>query len=140
MHLSFAIMVLLDQITKSVFTGRDFFLAGLHLHPMRNYALPFGLDFGARFNFIVLLGVYLAVGWLVVMTPAKIRLHQVGKSMFLAGAASNLVDRLIFGYVRDYIDISLNFVFNLADVFIVLGLLMLMWPAGRPAPQPKPQA
>ncbi len=45
--------------------------------------------------------------------------------MILAGAVSNLLDRLTLGYVRDFIDLNLGFTFNVADIFIVLGLLAL---------------
>lgn len=126
MHYGFLFFVLADQITKAFFAGRDFFLFGLHLHPMANYALPFGIDFGAFWNAIILLVVYIAVGYLVVKTKFSGRVGNLGKAMFLAGAASNLADRLIYGYVRDFIDISLGFVFNFADIFIALGLLGIL--------------
>lgn len=57
---------------------------------------------------------------------------RIGLALFLSGAVSNLVDRLSRGYVVDYLDWKAllpfwpeNFVryFNLADVFIVVGLV-----------------
>jgi signal peptidase II len=127
MHLLFIIFILIDQVTKTVFAGRDFFLLGLHLHPIRNYGLPFGFNFGGGMNFMVLILVYAVVGWLILRMPTSGKWQAAGKSMFLAGAASNLADRIIYGYVRDFIDISLGFVFNVADIFIVLGLLILLF-------------
>jgi signal peptidase II len=126
MYFPFVIFVLLDQITKALFASRDFFILGLHLHPVKNYALPFGIDFGGLINFTVLFFVYLVVGWFVIKNKNAHWSAYWSKSIFLAGAASNLADRLYFGYVRDFIDLRLGFVFNLADIFIVVGLLALV--------------
>lgn len=118
MLFALTLLIAVDQITKSVFTGRDFF--------MKNYALPFGLDFGARANTSVLFLAYAVVGWLVIRMDLQTRPARWGRVIFLAGAISNLVDRIVFGYVRDFADLGLGFVFNLADVFIVVGLLMVI--------------
>jgi signal peptidase II len=126
MYIPFVVLILIDQITKTVFAGRDFFFLGLQLHPMRNYGLPFGLDMGPQANFFVLFFAYAMVAWLVMKTPLNGKWAYWGKSFFLAGAASNLADRIIYGYVRDFIDASLGFVFNFADVFIVVGLIIVL--------------
>jgi len=44
-------------------------------------------------------------------------------SLIILGALSNLIDRLIFGFVIDYINIFIWPVFNLADCMIVVGVL-----------------
>ncbi|QRN86853.1 signal peptidase II [Clostridia bacterium] len=44
----------------------------------------------------------------------------------LAGALGNLYDRIRFGYVRDFIDVKFFAVFNVADIFIVLGMIALV--------------
>lgn len=43
----------------------------------------------------------------------------------LAGVTSNLADRAVLGYVRDYINIG-SIMFNLADVMIVAGALVIL--------------
>jgi len=45
-------------------------------------------------------------------------------SIVILGAFSNLIDRLVFGYVIDYIKIWIWPVFNLADAMIVLGIFI----------------
>ncbi|HYC79946.1 MAG TPA: signal peptidase II [Candidatus Binatia bacterium] len=122
----FGTLVLIDQITKAYFAGRDFFFLGIHFHPINNYALPFGLDFGPGLNFVILFFVYLIVGWMIFRIKLEGDWSQWGKPIFLAGATSNLIDRMMLGYVRDFIDLGLGFVFNLADVFILTGLIIVL--------------
>ena len=54
------------------------------------------------------------------------RVLSVGYSLVLAGLLGNFIDRLIDGYVVDYLSFrifSFNYpVFNLADILIVLGI------------------
>ncbi|MBU1178546.1 signal peptidase II [Patescibacteria group bacterium] len=47
--------------------------------------------------------------------------------MVLMGAASNLFDRLYWGYVVDYIHFSFGSTFNVADMTIVAGVVILLW-------------
>lgn len=46
--------------------------------------------------------------------------------LIMAGAISNIIDRLIFGCVMDFINIGFWPIFNLADSFIVLGGILLL--------------
>lgn len=47
-------------------------------------------------------------------------------TLILFGAISNLTDRLQFGFVVDYFDLNYFTVFNLADMMIVGGIIMLL--------------
>lgn len=62
------------------------------------------------------------------------KFERLGYSLVLGGALGNLFDRLVYGYVIDFIDIYIfNYdypIFNLADTFIVIGVIILfisMW-------------
>lgn len=52
---------------------------------------------------------------------------QLALALQLGGALGNLVDRLRFGYVVDFLDFRIWPVFNLADVAIVVGVILLGW-------------
>lgn len=58
------------------------------------------------------------------------RVLSVGYSLVLAGLLGNFIDRLIDGYVVDYLSFrifSFNYpVFNLADILIVLGIIIVI--------------
>jgi len=57
----------------------------------------------------------------------------IGYVCVVAGSVSNLADRVIYGGVVDFISFSLsgwNFpVFNVADAFIVCGVMLIAWEA-----------
>jgi signal peptidase II len=99
----------------------------LALYRTYNYGVAFSMLSGMEGWFIV--GIRLAVVafvlWLWRRTPKDRFFAHLGFAMIIAGALGNLVDRLLFGYVIDYIlfhTASWSFaVFNLADSFITIG-------------------
>ena len=50
----------------------------------------------------------------------------VALGLVIGGSMSNLVDRVRLGYVTDFIDVRWWPAFNLADSFIVIGVLVLL--------------
>ncbi|HHX51101.1 MAG TPA: signal peptidase II [Clostridia bacterium] len=52
---------------------------------------------------------------------------RLGLALALGGALGNLVDRLRFGHVIDFLDFRFWPVFNLADTAIVVGVGLLCW-------------
>ncbi len=100
-----------------------------------NRGINFGLFQGdsdtARW---VLIGISLAICmgvliWLTRIAPTKFQLFCGG--LLIGGALGNVVDRVLYGYVLDFLNMSccgINnpFVFNLADVFILAGALGLV--------------
>ncbi len=56
------------------------------------------------------------------------RLQEASAFFFiLSGAMSNLYDRLLYGFVIDYIDLKYFTVFNIADVMICGGVMFLLY-------------
>ena len=52
-------------------------------------------------------------------------------SMLLSGIIGNLIDRVVFGYVIDFLDFNIfgyDFaIFNIADSFIVVAIILLLF-------------
>ncbi|MBD0344777.1 MAG: lipoprotein signal peptidase [Coleofasciculus sp. Co-bin14] len=65
---------------------------------------------------------------LALFGPPLSRVEQLGYSFILGGAVGNGIDRFAMGYVVDFLDFRLiNFpIFNLADVFINIGIAFLL--------------
>ena len=58
------------------------------------------------------------------------KIEKIGYGMILGGSFGNLLDRIIYGYVIDFLDFNIfgyNYpIFNLADTFIVVGVFILI--------------
>lgn len=80
---------------------------------------------GGVFSIVTALALLLIV-WMYITSKPFRAVKAVALGMVLAGAVGNLHDRLVYGYVRDFIDFYLIGwpVFNLADVFICVGVAL----------------
>ena len=97
----------------------------------KNTGGAFGIGEGNVFQVmlvnIIVLGI---VGRFLILQFNKMnKTTKVILCLVLAGGFSNLLDRIIRGFVVDYIDIAQLFsfpIFNLADVYVVAGWAMLV--------------
>lgn len=68
--------------------------------------------------------------WFAIILIVLYYLYRSQRNLFLifilAGAVSNLIDRISLGCVIDFIDLKFWPIFNLADAFIVIGVIMLI--------------
>lgn len=127
-YVSGFMLIVLDQITKLVFSPRDFFFGPVHVHLVKNYGLGFSLNFGLLPNLIVIGAALLF--FLHYYFSNRQKLSWYGKIVFvliLSGAISNILDRVYLGYVRDFLDLGLGFTFNLADGLVMLGLVVVLF-------------
>ena len=124
MHKKVLGLILVDQIAKLIFWSRDFFIGPIHVHSIKNFGLAFNLNFGMLANIIIMLA---ALGFFIYYYVTNIHTPSlwisISFALIFAGAIANLADRLYLGYVRDFLDLGLGFTFNLADAFLVVGLI-----------------
>lgn len=77
---------------------------------------------------VVLMGI-LALTFIFILPQKRKRLMKLGLALCLGGAASNVKDRFKRGYVVDYFSINIkpikHIVFNLADIFILIGAFII---------------
>ena len=98
-----------------------------------NYVRNTGAAFGSFSDNTVLLSVVtgavlLAGIVLIAMKKVKSRFCLVCAVMIISGGLGNLIDRVLKGYVVDFIDLQfMNFaVFNFADILVTVGAFALM--------------
>ena len=128
-----ASVLFLDQLTKFLATKYLSFNQSLplvkgvlYLSLVRNRGAAFGMLKGLNIFFILaalaaITLIYLnlkKLGW------RRIAITTASLSLILAGALGNLIDRLAFGYVIDFIDLRIWPVFNVADSAITIGALL----------------
>lgn len=100
----------------------------LVLHLRRNRGGVFGIFQGKGFIFVLLTAVALGfVAWMVRKAGQEQRRLHFALGLVTAGALGNLCDRLLLGYVRDFIYIeAINYpAFNLADACICVAAVLL---------------
>ncbi|MDD5439632.1 MAG: signal peptidase II [Candidatus Omnitrophica bacterium] len=59
---------------------------------------------------------------------------EIALSLVMGGAIGNLIDRLRFGYVIDFLDFKVWPVFNIADSAITIGMIMLIFGVFKVSP------
>jgi signal peptidase II len=127
--------VIADQVTKHVVTstvaleGSVHVVGPLSIHHVQNTGIAFGLFAGA--TSVVTVVTAAAIVWMLVFFARSAARHPVLPAAFgllIGGSLSNLFDRMRLGHVTDFIDIDWwTFrIFNLADSFIVVGVLILL--------------
>ena len=85
-----------------------------------------GIAFGISVNATLISVLVLLVIFLTFLRE-KNQIARIGFSIIFAGGASNLFDRLVVGCVRDFIKIGAFPAFNVADIAITFGVLILAW-------------
>ena len=132
-------LVAADQLSKlwirsNLLVGQSLFEIGFfrftHIH---NTGAAFGLFRGHS----LILTVVAVFGVTVLLLYAFLlyrrypllnsRLSRVALGLVLGGTIGNLIDRLQFGYVTDFIDFTVWPAFNIADSAIVVGTILLAY-------------
>lgn len=102
---------------------------------LRNDGASFGLFGGNQVFLIVITSIFMAIiAVILYWKPNTPLVFRLGMILILAGGVGNLVDRIAFGYVRDFIDYTFLYTFfkidfaigNVADLFCCVGVLMLI--------------
>lgn len=82
--------------------------------------------------FITIVSFLIIIGIIYYLFKNKVtkKIEIVGYSLLLGGAIGNLIDRIVYGYVIDFLDfyiLGYDFpIFNVADIGIVVGIILLL--------------
>ena len=132
-----SIALIIDQITKIIATSylklnvgvkviKNFF----YLTLCYNEGAAWGIFSNARF--IIIIGTIAAIILIyhyIFIFKENLR-NNMAFGLLIGGLAGNLIDRIIFGYVRDFFDFYIFKydypIFNVADMCIVVGVFLLI--------------
>jgi len=135
------VVIILDQITKAMATAKLIMFNPVAIMPNFNFTLMH--NEGAAFSFLSdaggwqrwffsILASVVSVAifiWIKKLTPQE-KGMAISLSLILGGAIGNLIDRVRFGYVVDFIDVyygSSHFpAFNIADSAISVGAVLMI--------------
>ncbi len=130
-------IIWLDRVTKIAILNRlsvgeyiPILKNVFHLTLQYNTGIAFGLfkDHGIVFIIIPVIVIILLIFNIFYYKhndEALSRPYVLGFSMILGGAIGNLIDRVIFGHVVDFLDFRIWPVFNIADSAITIGAIII---------------
>ena len=133
------LIVIIDQLAKFLVTSRMSFSESVpviknvfHLTLIKNFGIGFGLFNAPAARWILVLVTIVIIGMILYYynkIPDKY-LPVISASLILGGAVGNLIDRLLLGFVVDFLDFRIWPAFNAADSAItvgVVGLIIYFW-------------
>ena len=136
LYINIAIFIFLfDQLSKYVINLNHTFLVNknfiiFNIVFVKNYGAAFNLLSGSRiFLSIVSLSFAIILLYLILKKKSLNLIELYSYSFILGGTLGNGIDRIIKGYVLDFIEINyINFpAFNIADISINIGFLLVLY-------------
>ncbi|HEY3382719.1 MAG TPA: signal peptidase II [Vicinamibacterales bacterium] len=137
------LIVVLDQITKAIVraevplhSSRTVVSGFFDITHVQNTGAAFGILNAADFPYKAVVIAIVATAALIsiALYAARLSPHQhlarLGLALILGGAAGNLIDRVVAGYVVDFVDVYWRtyhfWAFNVADSAITVGVIGMM--------------
>lgn len=137
------ILLIIDQISKLLVVNlldinnstqiiKNFF----YLTYTHNTGAAFSILTGQRILLILVAIIILIILFnYLIKNKVEEKKDKIAFSLIIGGSLGNLIDRIVRGYVVDFMDVKIfgyNFpVFNLADSFILIGVLLLVMTLSR---------
>ena len=118
--------------SKKMFATELYVSKYLNITLIWNEGIAFGLfsfDQDNLYNLLTLIILFVTIIILVIIINSQ-GIKKYALSMILGGALGNLFDRIIYKAVPDFIDFHVAefhwFIFNLADIFITIGVVFMV--------------
>ena len=125
----FSKLKIVNNFNEATYYVNDF----VNLNLIWNIGIGFGLlstDSFLMYNLITLLIGLVIIILIYFLTKSK-KIERFIYSIIIGGALGNFYDRLIYKAVPDFIDLHYNnfhwFTFNVADIFITIGIILLLF-------------
>lgn len=131
-----AVIILLDQISKysisinmNLYESIPIIQNVFHITHIQNFGAAFSILQNHQGLFIGISSIAVVIIFFILIKYQK-NLHNMylySLCLIAAGAIGNLIDRIRLGYVTDFLDFRIWPVFNIADISIVCGTILLAY-------------
>lgn len=127
-----ATVFLADYLTKFIMANKDITIikSFLSFKYTKNYGAAWSIFQNQRLVLILIGIIFL---FLIIKYSQRFKnclRNKISFGLLIGGLLGNLLDRIIFGYVRDFISLKFGSyyypVFNIADMAIVIGVIMIL--------------
>ena len=128
--IAFVLLLVLDLVTKAVFEGKFITLIKgvFSISSTHNTGAGFSIFSNQTVFLLVITGIFLVLFSLFLFfdKDKKTKLWWICVALIYSGAIGNMIDRIMFGYVRDFLYFELiNFpIFNIADICLTVGITL----------------
>ena len=99
-----------------------------YLTDVHNEGAAFSIMYGLRY---ILIAISIAFLVLIIYYMYKKKKYNIEFALIIGGLLGNLIDRIVFGYVIDYIGVIIFKyyfpIFNIDDALIVIGAIILLF-------------
>lgn len=132
-----SIFLLIDIVVKLLVSGNMILHQSIkiidnffYITYVKNTGAAWSILSGKQY-FLILVSLVVIVGLFFYLCKKNdfSKVEIIGYSLLIAGAVGNLIDRIIYGYVIDYLNFYIfNYdfpIFNIADTCIVIGIMLL---------------
>lgn len=134
--------LILDQISKIWIDANMSLYESIPVMP--SFSITYAHNYGAAFSFLSDAGGWqrwffaglagtISIGiviWIKQLKPEE-TLSAISLSLILGGAIGNLIDRVMYGYVIDFLDVYYQSyhwpIFNIADSAITVGVMFMLY-------------
>lgn len=129
MYIISFLVILVDRITKILvenFLDKELSIIKniFYFTYVKNDGAAFSI-LGSQRLLLVILSI-LALFFIIYYITKKDK-NGIGYFFLIGGIIGNLIDRIFLGYVIDFIGIYTFPIFNIADIFIVLGAILILF-------------
>lgn len=130
--------VIIDQIVKIVISSQIALNTSINIIPnffnltyVNNYGAAWSILTGKRLFLVLIAVITLVLLYLFFLKDKYInKYEQISYGLIIGGILGNLLDRIIYGYVIDYLDFNIfgyDFpIFNIADILITVGAFLMI--------------
>ena len=135
-----AFIFALDQLTKravqsslSLYQSKRVIQDFFHLTYVTNDGMGFGLSMPGGRPILLILSILLTIFifWFLWQERNGHALVRIGLALFLAGSFGNLLDRVLYGKVVDFLDFMIGdfhwYIFNVADSSVTIGMILFIF-------------
>lgn len=126
-----AAILIVDQLTK-MFIDKSYVIIDnfFKINPVKNYGAAWSILTDKTVLLIIVSLIILIILFRYqVFFKMNLR-NKISYGLIYGGLLGNLLDRIVFGYVRDFLEFKIfNYdypIFNLADVSLVIGVILLI--------------
>lgn len=135
------LLVVLDLFSKN-YAANNFLFAQSYstFIPFIDFLLIYnsGIAFGIfdgygnlASNLLLVITIFILIYLIRLLVKEKVQIAKFALSLITAGALGNIIDRFIDGKVTDFLHLEFGslsfFIFNLADAFITLGAILIIY-------------